>query len=87
MENNTINEEKRQLVWDSLMFLVSQRTKSLMKLNLIRSNKKLLDGEENKELKEARRIKSRILREIDINIKLLNNEDRSKLNLDDKSDF
>lgn len=81
-----IDQEKRKIVWDSLLFLASQRSKSLMKLNLLRKNKNIIINEEEKALKEARRIKSRILKEIDINIKLLSNEDRDNLGLNNKGD-
>ena len=81
-----IDGEKRKMVWDSLLFLASQRSKSLMKLNLLRRNKNIIINEEEKTLKEARRIKNRILREVDVNIKLLSNEDKDNLGLNNKSD-
>lgn len=89
MENKTQNNDNsidtidnRQVVLDSLMFLAAQRSKSLMKLSLLRKNKKLVENEEYRTLKEARRIKDRMLKEIDINRKYLNKTDERELGLD-----
>ena len=80
------DEEKRKMVWESLVFLAGQRSKSLMRLSLLRRNKRIIVDEETKTLREARRIKGRILKEIDTNIKLLSNEDKANLGLNDRSD-
>ena len=79
-----IDSEKRKLVWESLQFLASQRNKALMRLNLIRKNKRYIAKEEERELREARRLKSRILAEIDTNMKLFTNIDKTKFGLNDK---
>ena len=79
-----IDSEKRKLVWESLQFLASQRNKALMRLNLIRKNKRYIAKEEERELREARRLKSRILDEIDTNMKLFTNIDKTKFRLNDK---
>lgn len=81
-----IDNEKRELVLKSLQFLMSQRNKELFKLKFIRGNKRKIINEENKILRESRRIKNRIIVELESNINLFTDEEKNGLGLNDKSD-
>ena len=72
-------ESKRQIVIDSLNFLVQERNKSLFRLSKAKIDLKSAQSEEKEARQKARNLKRRLVYELDKHLDILRPEDRRNL--------
>lgn len=78
-QSDTEKDEKRQIVLDTLGFLVKERNIALFELSAAKAARIAAQKAEQDARNKSRFLKRRLINEIDRNLDLLNPEDKERL--------